>query len=655
MNFTIKAIPASFSPVRMEGDAAGHHYAVAPDILLRDGKPYIYRMGELHYSRVSEQEWTAELSKMKAGGIDIVSSYVFWNHHEQEEGKFDFSGRRNIRRFIDTCEAIGLPFFLRIGPWAHGEARLGGFPDWLTEKGCRLRTMDEAYLSYVRRFFAAVYNEIGTSRNIVGIQVENEMTHAPEYMAYLQAILREIGFSAPIWSATGWGCANLPETLLPMFGGYPEAPWEKHTHKLAPNANYFFSPAREDGVIGADLLGRISGKAPVDIYGGKYPYLTCELGSGNQNTYHRRPVFSAQDIAAIAVCKLGSGANGLGYYMYHGGVNPVIRDANGMLITTQESRVTGYPNDCPIVSYDFQAPLGDCGQTRESYDALVQLHRFLDAMGETLAPMKMYMPERLPAGLGDMETPRMAVRSDGKWGFLFFNNHAHAETMCDKWEDVILNLPSGTVKVPLSMPAGSYGILPFNIRIGEETIPFVKAMPVSYAAHRVVFVPIPGVEPEICFADGTIRPLEAIHAIGDTEVVLERPTASKHTILKILECKKVPNVLNFEAFAHLVRMDGSHLIDHTTEYEIFLTEETEYVAAEVLGNVAAAYAMDVEVPRLISDHFCDGDMWYINVRGVRRLRLKIQPLGSDDRGTIYFERQMPEGDVLPRVYAAELH
>ena len=31
---------------------------------------------------------------MKAGGIDIVSTYVFWIHHEEIEGQFDWTERR---------------------------------------------------------------------------------------------------------------------------------------------------------------------------------------------------------------------------------------------------------------------------------------------------------------------------------------------------------------------------------------------------------------------------------------------------------------------------------------------------------------------------------------------------------------------------------
>jgi hypothetical protein len=45
--------------------------------LTRDGKPWFPVMGEFHYSRYPETQWEKEILKMKAGGIEVVSTYVF--------------------------------------------------------------------------------------------------------------------------------------------------------------------------------------------------------------------------------------------------------------------------------------------------------------------------------------------------------------------------------------------------------------------------------------------------------------------------------------------------------------------------------------------------------------------------------------------------
>src|ERR1700731_543777 len=115
--------------------------------LLPNGKPWTPVMGEFHYTRYPENEWREELLKMKAGGIDIVSTYVFWIHHEEIEGQFDWSGSRNLRRFIQLCQEVDLKVFVRCGPWDHGEVRNGGIPDWVLQKGWKIRSNDTNYLN----------------------------------------------------------------------------------------------------------------------------------------------------------------------------------------------------------------------------------------------------------------------------------------------------------------------------------------------------------------------------------------------------------------------------------------------------------------------------------------------------------------------------
>ena len=76
---------------------------------------------------------------MKAGGIQVVATYLFWNHHEEEQGRFLWQDGLDLRYFVELCGALGLYSYPRIGPWAHGEARLGGFPDWLVQACARTR------------------------------------------------------------------------------------------------------------------------------------------------------------------------------------------------------------------------------------------------------------------------------------------------------------------------------------------------------------------------------------------------------------------------------------------------------------------------------------------------------------------------------------
>src|SRR6266545_582255 len=123
------SLPAGRTPVEREFlllgrfQRDGRSLEVNSRYLELDGRPWLPVMGEFHYARYPDDEWETELRKMKAGGIDIVASYVFWNHHEEIEGVFDWSGRRDLRRFVELAARVGLMFFLRPGPWVHGESR----------------------------------------------------------------------------------------------------------------------------------------------------------------------------------------------------------------------------------------------------------------------------------------------------------------------------------------------------------------------------------------------------------------------------------------------------------------------------------------------------------------------------------------------------
>lgn len=129
----------------------GESFGFTNFYMTRNGEPSIPIVGEFHFSRFSYLHWEEELLKMKAGGVHLLATYVFWNFHEEEEGVFDWSGNRNLRHFIDLCAKHELPLILRIGPFCHGEVRNGGIPDWVFRYPLEVRSNDERYLSLARR------------------------------------------------------------------------------------------------------------------------------------------------------------------------------------------------------------------------------------------------------------------------------------------------------------------------------------------------------------------------------------------------------------------------------------------------------------------------------------------------------------------------
>ncbi|MFF3379212.1 beta-galactosidase [Streptomyces sp. NPDC002680] len=490
--------------------------AVTSRWFTRGGRPWFPVSGEFHYSRCPAGEWEEELLKMKAAGVTAVASYLIWVHHEEIEGRIRFDGDRDLRRFAELCARHGLDFIPRIGPWSHAEVRNGGLPDWLLTRTTAPRTDDPDYLGPVRGWFTAIAEQLkGLDRAhggpIVAIQIENELYDRPGHLLTLKRMAQEAGLSAPLWTSTAWGGVQLPpDELLPLYGGYTETFWTEWDGGWSDTCrkHFFFTHQRDDEGIGADLRPttvRGGEPAPTD----RFPWATCELGGGMAVAYHRRPRVDAADIGALGLTKIGCGSVWQGYYMFHGGTNPA-----GELTTLQESHATDYPNDLPVLTYDFQAPLGEYGQYRPSYDELRLQHLLLADFGERIAPMDSVLPERQPAGQGDRETLRWAVRGDGDSGFLFVNNHQPHEPLPDhpdtSFTVAFPDVPELTVpSAPVTVPQGAYFCWPLRLDVAGLRLDWATAQPVCTVDVNgrtvLVLAATDGVDVELALDISTLR------------------------------------------------------------------------------------------------------------------------------------------------------
>jgi hypothetical protein len=512
----------------------GHELSANSRYLTLDGRPWFPVMGEFHFSRYPAEEWETELLKMKAGGVNVVATYVFWLFHEETEGKFDWSGRRDLRRFVELCAKHGLQAWVRIGPWCHGEARNGGFPDWVVALG-DVRSNNPTYLAHVKTYFGEIGRQLhglfwSDGGPIVGVQIENEYhprAGGIEHMRTLLSLARDAGIVAPFYSATGWDNAAVPPTdFLPVFGGYTEQFWSDSLTELPPNQNFFFTAIRAED----NVMGDLSPKNPG--YNSKYdgfPFLTAEMGGGMSIAYHRRPVMHAADSTAAALVKLGAGISGLGYYMYHGGTNP-----DGLTALQETQSVWNGYNDMEAKSYDFQAPLGEFGQFNASYRTLRLLHLFLADFGGQLAPMAAYFPATMPKNRDDTSTPRVAVRIDdaGKRGFVFINNHQRNHPLGDKTEfQVALKLRDGALQIPrtpTTIPDGVYTHWPVNLDVGGATLRYATAELVCQIdePRTLVFSAWPGVRADFEFATGADITAQSGHLRREAEAVVVEDVAA---------------------------------------------------------------------------------------------------------------------------------
>lgn len=549
----------------------GEEINVTSRYFTRNGKPWIGVMGEFHFSRYSRENWHRELAKMKAGGITIVSTYLFWIYHEEIEGKMDFGGDNDIRAFIEECKDVGLDVVIRIGPWAHGECRNGGFPDWLLKKDYKLRDNNEEYLAVVKKWYQSIYNEVKglfykDGGNIIAVQIENEFVDNAEHLAKLKEIAVECGFIAPIYTVTGWNSASgakIPvDEVMPVFGGYCEAPWENHMNRLSPSPHYFFNRMRNDSAIGTDLIAKTQSDGWQLPYE-RYPFATCELGGGIEVTHHRRPIIKPMDIYAVSLVKLGDGNNLVGYYMYHGGTNKI-----GELSTFNETKATGYPNDYPILSYDFQAPLSEYGEVREQYGLLNMLHMFVNDFGEEFAPM-IAVDSANSVAVDDTNSLRYGMRTNGKNGFVFVNHYQRLTELADIENAVIsaenVEFPPIDVKGEVSF------FMPFNMKMGDSVLEYATAQPLCKCDDTYFFAEIPNIKAEYKFSKGSANivtvPFEnakymrklngtvyigggcnlyeengQIHSVEDGEYICQKWNGSEFETLTIVQSAKQSNV-----------------------------------------------------------------------------------------------------------------
>ncbi len=509
-------------------DPLGNRLEVTSRYLTWNGQPMVIISGEFHYSRYPEAYWESELLKLKAGGINTVATYVFWIYHEERPGVFDWSGQKNMRRFAELCARHGLKLILRIGPFAHGEWRNGGLPDWLYGQPFEVRSNDPGYLRCVERLYTEIGRQVqgllfGDGGPIIGIQLENEYMHAGapwevvdqerdtewvtaghqgvEHLKALKALAQQAGLEVPLYLVTAWGAPFIEGETLPVYGGYAYPVWVDNPE---PSDLFTF----HDGSAGA-------------MDGHPVPLIYAEMQGGIQVRYQNRPVVPPRSVEAMALVCLGRGSNWLGYYMYHGGTTPV--GAHGF----------SHERLHPQLSYDFQAPLGEFGEYHASYHALRVLHLFLQAFGEQLAPMGTLLPDdaRLiePANTSRV---RWCVRARDGAGFVFVNNFQdHVATRALDEVAFEINTVHGLVRLPaqggLTVPAEACFILPFNQMLAGARLLYATVQPLTVltydnVTHYFYFVP-DGLEAEYCFAADTLQ------AAGDA---LEQPASANQLRLR---------------------------------------------------------------------------------------------------------------------------
>lgn len=614
-------------------------------------------MGEVHYSRIPQTEWAEEVRKMKDGGVTVIACYVFWNHIEETEGVFDWSGQRNLRQFLEVCKQEQLPVVLRVGPFCHGEARCGGIPDWLFTKGCKMRSEDPVFLTYTERLYRQIFTQVQGLQwkdggPVMAMQFDNEYSGHGSYLMRLKQMAREIGFDLPFYTRTGWPELASPVPfgeMIPLYGDYADGFWERSLEETA--GNYYkafnFKAFRSSTAIATEQLGKQEER--LNEGDEQYPYFTCELGGGMMTAYHRRPYLYPEDAYSMAIVKLGSGSNLLGYYMYHGGTNP---DGKIWLNEMQRTPATNY-NDMPVKTYDFQAPLGEFGQKNPHYYMLRKLHLFMHDWGDVLAPMEAAFPCPQDIPKGDDSFLRWSYRSKDGAGFIFINNYERLQNLSTKSH---VQLEACGVKLPkLTIPAGTMCILPVNI----DGIRYATAQPIAKRDGNIYLAQVKGIPSTIALQNGIV--LKNLKPLGTAKPVYKHiylltSEQAERLFLQADEPQARPTAVAYqkekEAGAlRTITIGVNRVAEEPTDedfeqaavYTIHLPQQRQaLLQIAYRGDCARLYADG----KLVADNFYNGRPFLMGLwrlpESCTSLELRILPLQKDM--PVYFPR---EADTTP--------
>nr|XP_009678090.1 PREDICTED: beta-galactosidase [Struthio camelus australis] len=325
---------------------------------VKDGKPFRYISGSIHYSRVPRYYWKDRLLKMKMAGLDAIQTYVPWNYHEPQPGIYDFSGDRDLEYFLQLANETGLLVILRAGPYICAEWDMGGLPAWLLEKeSIVLRSSDPDYLAAVGKWMSVLLPKMKphlyqNGGPIIMVQVENEygsyFACDYDYLRSLQKLFRQhLGDEVVLFTTDG--ASKLYLRCGALQGLYA-------TVDFAPGGN----------VTAAFLAQR--GSEPTG------PLVNSEFYTGWLDHWgHRHSVVPAQTIAKTLIEILARGAN-VNLYMFIGGTNFGYWNGANMPYMPQPT------------SYDYDAPLSEAGDLTEKYFVLRKVIGMYKQLPEGLIP-----------------------------------------------------------------------------------------------------------------------------------------------------------------------------------------------------------------------------------------------------------------------------
>lgn len=307
---------------------------------LRGGAPHRVLSGAIHYFRVHPDLWEDRLRRLAAMGLNTVETYVAWNFHERVRGEVDFTGPRDLARFITLAGELGLDVIVRPGPYICAEWDFGGLPAWLmTEPDIALRTSDPVFLKAVDEWFDAVVPVIRpllttAGGPVVAVQVENEYGSYGDDAAYLEYCrkgLLDRGIDVLLFTSDGPGADWLDNGVIPgVFA----------TVNFGSRTDEAFAELRKVQPAGPDMV--------MEYWNGWFDHWG--------EPHHTRDVADAAGVLED-ILRAGGSVN---FYMAHGGTNFGLWSGANVEDGTFQPTVT---------SYDYDAAVGEAGELTPKFHA----------------------------------------------------------------------------------------------------------------------------------------------------------------------------------------------------------------------------------------------------------------------------------------------
>lgn len=343
-----------------QAQAPKHTFALGDSAFLLDNKPLVMISAEIHYPRVPREAWRDRMKMAKAMGINTIGTYVFWNLHEPQKGKYDFTDNNDIAAFVKIAQEEGLWVVLRPSPYVCAEWEFGGYPYWLlNEKGLVVRSKDPKFLAAYRNYIQEVGKQLAPLQinhggNIVMVQIENEYGFYgsdKEYLEINRKLFVEAGFDGLLYTCD-------PGSKVK----------EGHLPGLLPAVNGIDNPVEVKKIVRTHH----NGKGPFYI-SEWYPAWFDWWGTA----HHTVP---AEKYSGRLDSVLAAGIS-INMYMFHGGTTRGFM--NGANYNDKN------PFEPQISSYDYDAPLDEAGNAT---------HKFMK-FREVIA-------KHLPAGQSLPEVPK---------------------------------------------------------------------------------------------------------------------------------------------------------------------------------------------------------------------------------------------------------